>query len=232
MRASLRLLTARLPPFTPTGITGLLTHPHPRPTLIALYNHTLNVLSTLPPHSVYRQSAENLTKQRLEIVKAVKPQGWEAFLQERKAASLPEETDIRDMGVFMRDTLNNLHANSDYEGHKTYTKTEMQNWESILRPNQVKELLPNQTEDQAKALEEESDREIILEPQLSAEQVEEIEGKIGEGLIEEVIEEGWGELRCAETMKDHKVWEPLEVVPDEDQWAAFERTPPAGASQA
>ncbi|KAF8242699.1 hypothetical protein K440DRAFT_607103 [Wilcoxina mikolae CBS 423.85] len=137
MRASLRLLTARLPPFTATGITGLLTHPHPRPTLIALYNHTLNVLSTLPPHSVYRQSAENLTKQRLEIVKA-----------------------------------------------------------------------------------------------LTAEQVEEIEDKIGEGLIEEVIEEGWGELRCAEAMKDHKVWEPLEVIPDEGQWAAFERTTPVGAGPA
>lgn len=232
MRVSLRLLTARLPPFTQTGITGLLTHPHPRPTLIALYNHTLNVLSTLPLHSVYRQSAENLTKQRLEIVKAVKPQGWEAFMQERKAAGLPEETDIRDMGVFMRDTLNNLHTSAEYEGHKVYAKTEIKNWLPIPRPNQVKELLPNQTEDQAKALEEESDREILLEPQLTAEQIETIENQIGEGLIEEVIEEGWGELRCAEAMKAHKVWEPLEVVPDEGQWVAFERTPPTGAGPA
>ena len=60
MRASLRLLTARLPGFMPTGVTGTLTHPHPRPTLIALYNHTLSLLAQMPPHAIYRQSTTPL----------------------------------------------------------------------------------------------------------------------------------------------------------------------------
>lgn len=54
-----------------TGLTGLYTHPNPRPALISLYNHTLKVLEKkYPQESVYRQSVEALTKNRLAIVEA------------------------------------------------------------------------------------------------------------------------------------------------------------------
>jgi NADH dehydrogenase (ubiquinone) 1 alpha subcomplex subunit 5 len=89
MRATTRLLAsiAKKPSgqflnsYTPTGLTGLLTHPFPRPTLIQLYNQTLTKLATLPTTSVYRQSVEALTKHRLAIVTAQIPEGyaeWEA----------------------------------------------------------------------------------------------------------------------------------------------------------
>ena len=126
---------ARHPALTPTGITGLLTHPHPRPTLIALYNHTLSVLS----HS-----------------------------------------------------------------HR----------ENIPRPENVRVINGEVRLDET---------EMVLEPQMTGEQVEEIEQKIGGGLLEEVVEEGWAELKCAEAMLEDKPWEPLEVVADEGQWVAFER---------
>lgn len=53
----------------PTGLTGIYQHPNPRPALIALYNHTLTVLDTkFPKESVYKQSVEALTRNRLKIV--------------------------------------------------------------------------------------------------------------------------------------------------------------------
>ncbi|GMM46954.1 hypothetical protein DAPK24_035290 [Pichia kluyveri] len=53
----------------PTGITGLQTHPNPRPALISLYNATLDLLKEkFPNESVYRTSVENLTNSRLKIV--------------------------------------------------------------------------------------------------------------------------------------------------------------------
>lgn len=53
----------------PTGLAGIYKHPNPRPALVALYNETLNVLKDkFPTDSVYRQSVETLTKNRLNIV--------------------------------------------------------------------------------------------------------------------------------------------------------------------
>lgn len=53
----------------PTGITGLYQHPNPRPALIAVYNATLKELqNSFPKDSVYRQSVENITKARKQIV--------------------------------------------------------------------------------------------------------------------------------------------------------------------
>ncbi|KAI6005327.1 Ndufa5, NADH-ubiquinone oxidoreductase subunit [Pisolithus orientalis] len=52
-----------------TGITGLAVHPNPLPELVRTYESTLSVLSTIPQTSVYRQSAEALTKHKLDIVK-------------------------------------------------------------------------------------------------------------------------------------------------------------------
>lgn len=53
----------------PTGIAGLHQHPNPRPALTSLYKFTLNYLDkNFPEESVYRQSVENMTKNRLKIV--------------------------------------------------------------------------------------------------------------------------------------------------------------------
>jgi NADH dehydrogenase (ubiquinone) 1 alpha subcomplex subunit 5 len=86
MRPTARLFAAvsqaaprHLKPGNPTGLTGLLTHPAPRSALIYLYSSVLSKLQQLPESSVYRQATEALTKKRLDIVKAVKPEGYEAW---------------------------------------------------------------------------------------------------------------------------------------------------------
>lgn len=98
MRAALRLFasaatgtvrpsTRFLKPGSPTGLTGLGTHPSPRSALLYLYNHTLEKLKQIPEHSLYRQSSEALTKHRLAIVEKYVPEGYEAW-QERASKLL------------------------------------------------------------------------------------------------------------------------------------------------
>jgi NADH dehydrogenase (ubiquinone) 1 alpha subcomplex subunit 5 len=97
MRSTLRLLAnvkpARyLEPFAPTGLTGLRVHPSPRPTLIYLYTSILEKLKTFPETSVYRQSTEALTRQRLQIVQSTKPAGFDEWLERvrKTVAAEPE----------------------------------------------------------------------------------------------------------------------------------------------
>ncbi|EDK41954.1 hypothetical protein LELG_00132 [Lodderomyces elongisporus NRRL YB-4239] len=67
--AALRQVLIRAGEGIPTGITGLFKHPNPRPALITLYNNQLEILNKqFPKESVYRQSVEALTKNRLKIV--------------------------------------------------------------------------------------------------------------------------------------------------------------------
>lgn len=109
----------------PTGLTGLYQHPNPRPALISLYNHTLKVLNQkYPQQSVYRQSVEALTKNRLNVV---------------------ENNEI----------------------------------------------------------------------------TEEIENKIGGGLIEEILIQANDELNLVNELAELKVWEELEEKPLDDQWVYF-----------
>ena len=87
MRATSRLLAAAarpaaryLEPGTPTGLTGLATHSSPRATLLYLYTATLEKLRRgVPEHSVYRQSVEALTRQRLALVEATVPPGYDEW---------------------------------------------------------------------------------------------------------------------------------------------------------
>lgn len=82
MRSSTRLLAnvaKYLEANTPTGLTGLTTHPTPRPALIYTYQQTLKKLQQIPKESVYRKSVENLTKHRLAIVEKEVPEGFEAY---------------------------------------------------------------------------------------------------------------------------------------------------------
>lgn len=87
MRPTTRLLFASvksagkyLEPNTPTGLTGLTTHPRPRPALIYTYRKTLQRLAQLPANSVYRQSVEALTKSRLNVVESTIPEGYDQWL--------------------------------------------------------------------------------------------------------------------------------------------------------
>lgn len=91
MRQTFRLFAAVKPvarylePGAPTGLTGLLTNPSPRSTLLYLYNSTLEKLQAVPETSVYRQSVEAVTKSRMAAVESVKPAGlaeWTAKVQE------------------------------------------------------------------------------------------------------------------------------------------------------
>jgi hypothetical protein len=120
MRSTLRLL-AKLKPeryleaYSNTGLTGLFTHPAPRPTLIHLYRNTLDKLKELPDSSVYRQSTEALTRHRLKIVESVKPEGFEAW--EAKAKEYIE-----------KDPKMALQAEKDYV---SYTQLEYSNPKNI-----------------------------------------------------------------------------------------------------
>ena len=51
-----------------TGLTGLAINPNPLPELTKAYESTLNLLSTIPETSVYRQGVEALTRNKLKIV--------------------------------------------------------------------------------------------------------------------------------------------------------------------
>ena len=78
---------------TPTGLTGLTTHPSPRPALILTYRQTLDKLKSLPESSIYRQSTEALTKHRLKILEETKPAGFEEWLGriQKAVAAHPDE---------------------------------------------------------------------------------------------------------------------------------------------
>jgi NADH dehydrogenase (ubiquinone) 1 alpha subcomplex subunit 5 len=73
-----------LEPHTPTGLTGLTTHPSPRPTLIHVYRQTLEKLKAFPETSVYRKSTEALTRHRLQIIESTKPPGFDAWFERAK----------------------------------------------------------------------------------------------------------------------------------------------------
>lgn len=51
-----------------TGRTGLKVIADPLPELVKTYQTTLSVLERMPETSVYRQGAEALTRQRLQVV--------------------------------------------------------------------------------------------------------------------------------------------------------------------
>jgi NADH dehydrogenase (ubiquinone) 1 alpha subcomplex subunit 5 len=97
MRAAFRLLASVKPgqfleAGTPTGLTGLLTHPSPRSSLLYHYNATLDKLKKIPESSVYRQSTEALTKHRLAVIEQSKPAGWDQW-QESIMMKVAEDPD-------------------------------------------------------------------------------------------------------------------------------------------
>ncbi|ORX37452.1 ETC complex I subunit conserved region-domain-containing protein [Kockovaella imperatae] len=68
-RASRVALAAAIKPMkASTGITGLHAVVDPLPTLKQHYQHTLNLLASLPNTSVYRQATEATTKHKMSII--------------------------------------------------------------------------------------------------------------------------------------------------------------------
>ncbi|KAF2672791.1 hypothetical protein BT63DRAFT_409875 [Microthyrium microscopicum] len=254
MRPATRLLAAvrsarTLEPGTPTGLTGLATHPSPRSTLIFLYSSILSKLEQVPEHSIYRQATAALTNKRLAIVEAVRPAGFDRW-ESRMAHELAELTG--NMSEEQRAKL------FQYKG-RTFVPAKM--WEPPVDLRKLEwdgEILwsrsfgPQSQEDadrdlkafQVKnELEQQRHTTVEQEPLLTVSQqvdrgycvtetdtdlcyrIEELEEKIGAGLIEEVIQVAEGENKLVDTMIENKVWEDLTEKAPEGQWSYFERQP-------
>lgn len=102
MRGTLRLLASVNKPArylaagAPTGLAGLRADPSPRNSLLFLYHRTLDRLAeAVPETSLYRQSVEAVTKQRLGLVAAAKPDGYDEWAARARAVILahPEAFD-------------------------------------------------------------------------------------------------------------------------------------------
>ncbi|KAJ5814407.1 uncharacterized protein N7503_001157 [Penicillium pulvis] len=236
MRSTLRLLANVKPrylePFTPTGLTGLFTHPSPRPTLIFLYTNTLQKLQSFPETSAYRQSVEALTRHRLQIVESQKPPGFDAWLERAKKTIGAEPERFAQLqlknGAFAyaasqeRDFSDEARGKEwDGEGMSattegpTRTAAEEAEWIKIIEEGS--ESAANETDFHEVSMKWES------EPALEADQISEIEQKIGAGLIEEIIQVAEAESKLVDELYKAKVWEELEEKPAPGQWTYFER---------
>ena len=216
MRAAIRLLASVqrssqiLEPGAPTGITGLFTHPSPRTTLLYLYSSTLDKLKQFPEHSVYRQSTEALTKHRLNIIESVKPAGLEEW-QKRVQPIVDDHPE-----AFRRVSI--THASSSTEFNVIWkdaavARMESEEWND--EDPSKKQLEGIRTEEERRGLGREITQDfpeqdkpvprIEPEPPLSVDQVNEIETKIGAGLIEEVLQVAEGESQLADILLKNNV---------------------------
>ncbi|KAK3988549.1 ETC complex I subunit conserved region-domain-containing protein [Cladorrhinum sp. PSN332] len=238
MRATLNLRAAVKPAARyleagwPTGLTGLPTHNAPRSMLLYLYNTTLEKLKAAPEHSVYRQSVEALTKQRLALVEATVPPGYNEWAEKAKAilkeqpqrfTTTSSSTDLGGIAAKVASgkesfIVRELPSTKDeryqeWDGEKD-EGPELEGSRTLEEKQDLKNLFKKADEHQV---------EWTPEPQLTADQIEELEVKIGAGLIEEVIQVAEGELKLVDTIIQAKAWEPLEEQPAPGQWVYFER---------
>jgi len=241
MRRTCRLLASAKPARyleanTPTGLTGLFTHPAPRSTLIYLYSSTLDKLKEFPEHSLYRQSTEALTKHRMSIIGAVVPEGYEEWSAKAKKiiAENPEVFNTPKGGV---DHDGGRHLKEVKDGRSfVTTKVDevpdetMEEWDGEENLGPELEGVRTTSERKGQSVlgmkrpgEDEKTVKWNPEPPLNADQISEVEDKIGAGLIEEVIQVAEGELKLVDVMLKAKVWEDLEEKPAEGQWTYFMR---------
>lgn len=220
MRATKRLLAAVkqsgfLEPGAPTGLTGLYTHRSPRAALLYTYSSTLDKLKQIPESSVYRQSTEALTKHRLAIVEKHIPSGYEAW-QDRVAKYVEEnKTTFERYGLGSAHTLNGMAFLKIRKVDRT--DTEDDEWDgdpAATRPDLIAHATSE--EDAVKNLqgivssvgynaEELAKLELPPEPQLTREQIGQLESELGAGLIEEVIQVAEGEDMLVDKMVEAKV---------------------------
>ncbi|KAJ5907544.1 hypothetical protein N7495_000226 [Penicillium taxi] len=236
MRSTLRLLANVKPrylePFAPTGLTGLVTHPSPRPTLIYLYTSTLQKLQSFPENSAYRKSVEALSRHRLQIVESKKPQGFDAWLERVKktVGAEPER-----FAQLQRSDGSFAYAASQQRDGSDISRGEEWDGEGFAATTEGPTRTAEEEAEWIKIIEEgsetaknESDfHEVHMkwenEPPLDAEQISQIEREIGAGLIEEVIQVAEAEFNLVDELHKSKVWEELEVKPQPGQWEYFER---------
>lgn len=228
MRGTLRLL-AKIQPGkflevnSPTGLTGILTHPQPRSTLIYTYNQILNKLKALPESSVYRQSTEALTKSRLKIVESTKPAGYEEWLSRVKAEVEKNPAAYahvmqKDGSIAFSEAFETTSEVWDGEKREVYQEGAYSEAAANLKGQAVK------AEEERQQVEEPPrPSELEQEPPLDADQINDIENKIGAGLIEEVIMVADGELTLVDEVINSRVWEPLEEKAAPGQWEYFQR---------
>ncbi|KAI8632021.1 ETC complex I subunit conserved region-domain-containing protein [Xylariaceae sp. FL1651] len=243
MRRTLRLLAnvkpARyLEPGTPTGLTGLYTHSSPRSSLLFLYSSTLDKLQKFPESSLYRQSVEALTKHRMAIVEAAEPPGHKEWAQraQKVIEENPEEFNIASSAKLDGAAASKVTAGGSVFVQRTDPQEKdmrYQEWDGERDESDGTEGLrgPEEREDprvdalyDRKPLETPNKVQWESEPQMTAEQVEEVENKIGAGLIEEVVQVAEAEHKLVDIMYEAKVWESLEEKPVEGQWEYFDRT--------
>ncbi|KAL2872456.1 complex I NDUFA5 subunit family protein [Aspergillus lucknowensis] len=235
MRSSLRLLASVKParylePFAPTGLTGLNTHPSPRPTLIYIYRATLEKLKAFPESSAYRQATEALTRHRLQIIESTKPPGFDAWLERVKKTVAAEPERFASLRLAdgsyvgsLRDDGSDNPRGEEWDGEKlepttegpARTPEEQARWEKAIE--EAVSATTAESDFQTKEMKWEN------EPALEAEQVTEIEKQIGGGLLEEVIQVAEGELKLVNELYKSKAWEELEEKPRPGQWTYFER---------
>ncbi|KAH9207745.1 ETC complex I subunit conserved region-domain-containing protein [Leptodontidium sp. 2 PMI_412] len=242
MRRTLRQLAAVKPSRyleagTPTGLTGLFTHAAPRSTLLYLYSSTLDKLQAFPESSLYRQSTEALTKHRMAIVSAVEPEGYKAWSEKAKQtiAEHPEVFNTPE-GSVAHDGAR--HVREVIGGKQFVTSQPADDHDELLTEWDGEKDEGPQLEGSRSALERKGQSEwgmerpgsdvksveLDPEPQLTADQISDIENKIGAGLIEEVIQVAEGELKLVDVLAKSKVWEDLEEKPVEGQWEYFKRS--------
>lgn len=230
---------AYLTPGAPTGLTGVLTHPSPRPHLLYLYNRTLDQLATLPSSSIYRQSTEALTRHRLAIVAAQVPAGFDAW-QARVQAQIDanpkrfagSETDLTE-----HTTRGQRFVTQE---KRTFADARLVEWDGEIGGDRGEgpKLMGQKVKfGEGSGVSQDPDEmhaaefELEKEPQLTADQVATMENEIAAGLIEEVIAVAEGELTLVETMRKDAVWDELVEKPVEGQWSYAQRDTNVGTTQ-
>ncbi|KAF2125034.1 hypothetical protein P153DRAFT_370355 [Dothidotthia symphoricarpi CBS 119687] len=240
MRAAVRLLASIKPGQflergAPTGLTGLLTHPSPRSTLLYHYNSTLDKLKQIPESSVYRQSVEGLTKHRLQVIESTKPKGWDDWQEKIQMQVDNDPEAFQSISTSGGNTIV-LPKNNEVD-----PRTRAAEWdgeipstfpEGIRSEKSRSKFIPKMKGD-VNYTPERSITKIKFdpEPQYTAEAISDLESRMGAGLIEEVIQVAEGEHMLVDEMVKNKVWEPLEEQAPEGQWAYNERSSHTGTTQ-
>ncbi|KAK6396952.1 hypothetical protein LTR65_007450 [Meristemomyces frigidus] len=243
MRAALRLFASVqknaqfLEAGAPTGLAGLLTHSAPRSTLLYLYSSTLEKLKQFPEGSVYRQSTEALTRHRMTIIENVKPAGLDEW-QKRVQKTVDEHPEaFRKVPITThsgKTEYNIVWKSTAVEGMKTEEWDDEYVGKPMLEGVRSEEVQRQQqiTLRRDPVEEHRSVPRIEPEPSMTADQINQIEGEIGAGLIEEVIQVAEGERELVDVLAKSKVWEDLEEKPTEGQWSYHGRDTHTAETQA
>lgn len=211
MHPSLRLLAttttkpAYLTAGAPTGLTGLLTHAAPRTALLSIYSTTLTTLRTkFPEHSLYRQSTETLTLHRMRIVESIKPSGlteWQSRVQPVIEAHPDAFRKVNASGggfnIVWKDHATLNVGEEDPEFNEPVGNRRLEGPRSAEERKGDWDILVHDPVAEARSV-----ARIEPEPSLTAEQVGEMEQRIGAGLIEEVIQVAEGEAKLAEVLAE------------------------------